>query len=175
MGGIPCRSPHHAPAGRLRRRTKFTGQSWGRTRRRCVTSVQGRLRLVVGRASRRRRPCIYLIRLSKATCALLLGHALLCASSSKATPFGSGPDPRACAAIPTASGSALAVIAFSDEEGVRFQTMFLGSAAVAGILLESILQLSDKRLPILHKQPGLCFENGLLMQSICCIQLLQWH
>ncbi|EMS45636.1 hypothetical protein TRIUR3_32460 [Triticum urartu] len=38
------------------------------------------------------------------------------------------------------------VIAFSDEEGVRFQTMFLGSAAVAGILLESILQLSDKSL-----------------------------
>ncbi|KAM3210684.1 hypothetical protein ACQJBY_064574 [Aegilops geniculata] len=30
------------------------------------------------------------------------------------------------------------VIAFSDEEGVRFQTTFLGSAAVAGILPESI-------------------------------------
>ncbi|CAM0908877.1 unnamed protein product [Alopecurus aequalis] len=36
------------------------------------------------------------------------------------------------------------VIAFSDEEGVRFQTTFLGSAAVAGILPESILQVSDK-------------------------------
>ena len=36
-------------------------------------------------------------------------YALLCASSSKATPFGSGPDRRACAAIPTASGSALVV------------------------------------------------------------------
>ncbi|KAL5224759.1 hypothetical protein ABZP36_011398 [Zizania latifolia] len=37
------------------------------------------------------------------------------------------------------------VIAFSDEEGVRFQTTFLGSAAVAGTLPESILQVSDKR------------------------------
>uniref|UniRef100_A0A0E0LEE8 allantoate deiminase n=1 Tax=Oryza punctata TaxID=4537 RepID=A0A0E0LEE8_ORYPU len=36
------------------------------------------------------------------------------------------------------------VIAFSDEEGVRFQTTFLGSAAVAGTLPESILQVSDK-------------------------------
>lgn len=67
------------------------------------------------------------------------------------------------------------VIAFSDEEGVRFQTTFLGSAAVAGILPESILQVSDKRLPFLHKPTGLRFENGLLMQSICCMQLLQWH
>ncbi|VAI92405.1 unnamed protein product [Triticum turgidum subsp. durum] len=58
------------------------------------------------------------------------------------------------------------VIAFSDEEGVRFQTTFLGSAAVAGILPESILQVSDKRLPFLHKPTGLLFENGLLMQSL---------
>ncbi|KAJ6805220.1 putative allantoate deiminase [Iris pallida] len=36
------------------------------------------------------------------------------------------------------------VIAFSDEEGVRFQTTFLGSAAVAGILSGSALQISDK-------------------------------
>jgi allantoate deiminase len=36
------------------------------------------------------------------------------------------------------------VIAFSDEEGVRFQTTFLGIAAVAGTLPESILQVSDK-------------------------------
>ncbi|KAM3371704.1 hypothetical protein ACQJBY_018875 [Aegilops geniculata] len=36
------------------------------------------------------------------------------------------------------------VIAFSDEEGIRFQTTFLGSATVAGILPESILQVSDK-------------------------------
>jgi allantoate deiminase len=36
------------------------------------------------------------------------------------------------------------VIAFSDEEGVRFQTTFLGSAAVAGTLPESILRVSDK-------------------------------
>ncbi|AQL05237.1 metallopeptidase precursor [Zea mays] len=36
------------------------------------------------------------------------------------------------------------VIAFSDEEGIRFQTTFLGSAAVAGTLPESILQVSDK-------------------------------
>jgi hypothetical protein len=39
------------------------------------------------------------------------------------------------------------VIAFSDEEGVRFQSTFLGSAAVAGTLPSSILQVSDKRWP----------------------------
>ncbi|KAK6931893.1 Peptidase M20 [Dillenia turbinata] len=37
------------------------------------------------------------------------------------------------------------VIAFSDEEGVRFQSTFLGSAAVAGILPNSALQIMDKR------------------------------
>jgi hypothetical protein len=39
----------------------------------------------------------------------------------------------------------LQVIAFSDEEGVRFQSTFLGSAAVAGILPVTALQISDKR------------------------------
>ncbi|KAK9267688.1 hypothetical protein L1049_010120 [Liquidambar formosana] len=38
----------------------------------------------------------------------------------------------------------LKVIAFSDEEGVRFQSTFLGSAAVAGILPISALQITDK-------------------------------
>ena len=37
------------------------------------------------------------------------------------------------------------VIAFSDEEGVRFQSTFLGSAAVAGVLPATVLQISDKR------------------------------
>ncbi|KAI4332067.1 hypothetical protein L6164_017006 [Bauhinia variegata] len=37
------------------------------------------------------------------------------------------------------------VIAFSDEEGVRFQTTFLGSAAVAGTLPVKALKISDKR------------------------------
>lgn len=41
----------------------------------------------------------------------------------------------------------LQVIAFSDEEGVRFQSTFLGSAAVAGILPASALHISDKRFP----------------------------
>ncbi|KAJ4977287.1 hypothetical protein NE237_002393 [Protea cynaroides] len=36
------------------------------------------------------------------------------------------------------------VIAFSDEEGVRFHSAFLGSAAIAGILPDSVLQISDK-------------------------------
>ncbi|ONI11622.1 hypothetical protein PRUPE_4G116700 [Prunus persica] len=36
------------------------------------------------------------------------------------------------------------VIAFSDEEGVRFQSTFLGSAAVAGILPVSALKITDK-------------------------------
>ncbi|KAF5729231.1 allantoate deiminase isoform X2 [Tripterygium wilfordii] len=37
------------------------------------------------------------------------------------------------------------VIAFSDEEGVRFQSTFLGSAAIAGSLPVSALNISDKR------------------------------
>ncbi|KAJ0494804.1 putative allantoate deiminase [Helianthus annuus] len=36
------------------------------------------------------------------------------------------------------------VIAFSDEEGVRFQSTFLGSAAIAGVLPVSTLQIPDK-------------------------------
>ncbi|GAY49050.1 hypothetical protein CUMW_116320 [Citrus unshiu] len=36
------------------------------------------------------------------------------------------------------------VIAFSDEEGVRFQSTFLGSAALAGVLPVSALRVSDK-------------------------------
>ncbi|XP_076959355.1 allantoate deiminase 1-like [Bidens hawaiensis] len=36
------------------------------------------------------------------------------------------------------------VIAFSDEEGVRFQSTFLGSAAIAGVLPVSTLQIRDK-------------------------------
>lgn len=39
----------------------------------------------------------------------------------------------------------LQVIAFSDEEGVRFQSTFLGSAALAGVLPASTLQVPDKR------------------------------
>jgi len=39
----------------------------------------------------------------------------------------------------------LQVIAFSDEEGVRFQTTFLGSGAIAGILPATTLEISDKR------------------------------
>lgn len=37
------------------------------------------------------------------------------------------------------------VIAFSDEEGVRFQSTFLGSAAIAGVLPVSTLHVHDKR------------------------------
>ncbi|RYR13417.1 hypothetical protein Ahy_B04g070430 isoform C [Arachis hypogaea] len=37
------------------------------------------------------------------------------------------------------------VIAFCDEEGVRFQTTFLGSGAIAGILPATTLEISDKR------------------------------
>lgn len=37
------------------------------------------------------------------------------------------------------------VIAFSDEEGVRFQSTFLGSAAIAGQLPASALRTSDKK------------------------------
>eukprot|EP00268_Persea_americana_P036175 TRINITY_DN3566_c0_g1_i4.p2 TRINITY_DN3566_c0_g1~~TRINITY_DN3566_c0_g1_i4.p2 ORF type:complete len:227 (+),score=45.92 TRINITY_DN3566_c0_g1_i4:230-910(+) len=45
------------------------------------------------------------------------------------------------------------VIAFSDEEGVRFQTTFLGSGAIAGILPVSALQLSDRRFHPYISQP----------------------
>lgn len=47
----------------------------------------------------------------------------------------------------------LQVIAFSDEEGVRFQTTFLGSGAIAGILPVSALQLSDRRFHPYISQP----------------------
>ncbi|KAA8538846.1 hypothetical protein F0562_025538 [Nyssa sinensis] len=36
------------------------------------------------------------------------------------------------------------VIAFRDEEGVKFQSTFLGNATIAGILLVSTLQICDK-------------------------------
>nr|XP_027086088.1 allantoate deiminase 2-like isoform X2 [Coffea arabica] len=36
------------------------------------------------------------------------------------------------------------IIAFSDEEGVRFQSTFLGSAAIAGVLPASALHVHDK-------------------------------
>ncbi|KAL2643548.1 hypothetical protein R1flu_011135 [Riccia fluitans] len=37
------------------------------------------------------------------------------------------------------------IIAFSDEEGVRFQSTFLGSGAIAGTLSPNLLQVKDKR------------------------------
>lgn len=36
------------------------------------------------------------------------------------------------------------IIAFSDEEGVRFQTTFLGSRAVAGTLSPASLLVTDE-------------------------------
>ncbi|XP_068656825.1 allantoate deiminase 2-like [Aristolochia californica] len=50
------------------------------------------------------------------------------------------------------------VVAFSDEEGVRFQSTFLGSAAIAGTLPVSALQISDKS--------GLTVEGVLKLNSI---------
>ncbi|KAK9268202.1 hypothetical protein L1049_010645 [Liquidambar formosana] len=41
-------------------------------------------------------------------------------------------------------GGVLAIAMLTDEEGVRFQSTFLGSAAVAGILPISALQIYDK-------------------------------
>ncbi|KAL2900681.1 Allantoate deiminase 2 [Bienertia sinuspersici] len=43
------------------------------------------------------------------------------------------------------------VIAFCDEEGVRFQSTFLGSAALAGILPATALNISDKSGKTLHE------------------------
>ncbi|XP_071702264.1 allantoate deiminase 2 [Rutidosis leptorrhynchoides] len=51
------------------------------------------------------------------------------------------------------------VIAFSDEEGVRFQSTFLGSAAIAGVLPVSTLQIPDK--------------NGLTVQNVLKENLIE--
>ncbi|XP_052201339.1 allantoate deiminase 1 isoform X2 [Diospyros lotus] len=50
------------------------------------------------------------------------------------------------------------VIAFSDEEGVRFQSTFLGSAAISGVLPVSALQMPDKS--------GVTVQNVLKDNSI---------
>ncbi|KAL6198667.1 hypothetical protein ACLB2K_028456 [Fragaria x ananassa] len=50
------------------------------------------------------------------------------------------------------------VIAFSDEEGVRFQSTFIGSAAIAGILSASALQITDKS--------GVTIQDALKKNSI---------
>ncbi|KAK9226906.1 hypothetical protein WN943_011954 [Citrus x changshan-huyou] len=49
-----------------------------------------------------------------------------------------------CGALLISGCRTLQVIAFSDEEGVRFQSTFLGSAALAGVLPVSALRVSDK-------------------------------
>ncbi|XP_040374387.1 allantoate deiminase 2-like [Rosa chinensis] len=50
------------------------------------------------------------------------------------------------------------VIAFSDEERVRFQSTFIGSAAIAGILPVSALQITDKS--------GVTIQDALKKNSI---------
>lgn len=50
------------------------------------------------------------------------------------------------------------VIAFSDEEGVRFQSTFLGSAALAGIMPVSRLEVTDKS--------GISVQDALKENSI---------
>lgn len=52
------------------------------------------------------------------------------------------------------------VIAFSDEEGVRFQSTFLGSAALAGIMPVSRLEVTDKR-----------FYSRTLTSSLCRLSI----
>ncbi|CAN8325361.1 unnamed protein product [Cochlearia groenlandica] len=54
------------------------------------------------------------------------------------------------------------VIAFSDEEGVRFQSTFLGSAALAGIMPVSRLEVTDKRF---------CSEK-LCFFSLCIVSII---
>ncbi|GER33153.1 allantoate amidohydrolase [Striga asiatica] len=55
------------------------------------------------------------------------------------------------------------VIAFSDEEGVRFQSTFLGSAAIAGVLPVSTLHVHDKRFDI---SSGVTVQGALRKNSI---------
>ncbi|KAL8160244.1 hypothetical protein V2J09_001781 [Rumex salicifolius] len=60
------------------------------------------------------------------------------------------------------------VIAFSDEEGVRFQSTFLGSAAIAGRLPISALNVSDKRGRTLQ---DVLKENNIVAPEENLIQL----
>ncbi|KAA8532203.1 hypothetical protein F0562_032234 [Nyssa sinensis] len=55
------------------------------------------------------------------------------------------------------------VIVFSDKEGVRFQSTFLDSAAIAGILPVSALQIHDKSGYI---QSGFMLENSELLRDM---------
>lgn len=58
------------------------------------------------------------------------------------------------------------VIAFSDEEGVRFQSTFLGSAAMAGILHRSVLQTSDKRYLSINRTTHLTRSASVYFPAI---------
>nr|GEY57554.1 allantoate deiminase 2 [Tanacetum cinerariifolium] len=61
------------------------------------------------------------------------------------------------------------VIAFCDEEGVRFQSMFLGSAAIACVFPVSTLRVLDKRLRHLKhlvEVIAFCDEEGVRFQSM---------
>lgn len=68
-----------------------------------------------------------------------------------------------CGALLIPGCRTLQVIAFSDEEGVRFQSTFLGSAALAGILPVSALRVSDKRL---LRSSNFMYYN-ILFLSVC--------
>ncbi|XP_042477318.1 allantoate deiminase 2 [Macadamia integrifolia] len=60
------------------------------------------------------------------------------------------------------------VIAFSDEEGVRFQTTFLGSGAIAGILPASVLWITDKSGITVH---DVLKENSIEVTEESFLQL----
>lgn len=66
----------------------------------------------------------------------------------------------------------LQVIAFSDEEGVRFQSTFLGSAAIAGILPVSALQVHDKKFVWLTQK--LVFVRIATVSQYTNVQVFQW-
>jgi allantoate deiminase len=60
------------------------------------------------------------------------------------------------------------VIAFSDEEGVRFQSTFLGSAAIAGVLPASTLNVLDKSDVTVQ---GALKENAIEIDEYNLLQL----
>lgn len=64
------------------------------------------------------------------------------------------------------------MIAFSDEEGVRFQSTFLGSAAIAGILPNSTLQVHDKKFVWLTQK--LVFVCIAIVSQYTNVQVFQW-
>ena len=69
------------------------------------------------------------------------GAALRCPVCASAARFGT--KQHALTDGSPSPGTQVEIVAFSDEEGVRFQSTFLGSKAVAGTLSQAALNATD--------------------------------